>query len=39
VAEMLSKLATYYAAGNYWVLGQLRELMEQLEVHWRRMHT
>ena len=39
VAEMLSKLAAYYAAGNLWVLGQLRELMEQLEAHWRRMHS
>jgi len=39
VAEMLTKLAAYYAAGNLWVLGQLRELMEQLEAHWRRMHS
>jgi len=36
VAEMLSKLAAYYAAGNYWVLGQLREFMEQLEEHWQK---
>jgi len=39
VAEMLTKLAALYAAGNYWVLGKLRELMEQLETHWRKMHT
>jgi len=39
VAEMLSKLAAYYAEGNLWVLGQLRELMEQLEAHWRKMHS
>jgi len=39
VAEMLSKLVAYYAAGNLWVLGQLRELMEQLEAHWRQMHS
>jgi len=39
VAEMLSKLAALYAAGNFWVLGKLRELMEQLEAHWRKMHT
>jgi len=38
VAEMLSKLASYYASGNYWVLGQLRELMEHLEAHWQKMH-
>jgi len=38
-AEMLSKLVAYYAAGNLWVLGQLRELMEQLEAHWRQMHS
>ena len=36
VAEMLSKLATYYAAGETWILGRLRELMEQLEEHWQK---
>jgi len=39
VAEMLSKLAALYSSGNYWVLGQLRELMEHLEAHWQKMHT
>ena len=39
VAELLSQLATIYASGNYWVIGRLRELMEQLEAHWRRMHS
>jgi len=38
VAEMLSRLAALYSAGNLWVLGQLRELMEQLERHWQKMH-
>jgi len=36
VAEMLSKLATYYAAGETWVLGRLRDLMEQLEENWQK---
>jgi len=36
VAEMLSKLAALYAAGNFWVLGKLRELMEQLEANWQK---
>jgi hypothetical protein len=35
VAEMLGKLAAYYAAGNDWVLGRLRELMNELEAHWQ----
>jgi hypothetical protein len=38
VAEMLSKLAAYYAAGNDWVFGRLRELMNELEGHWRERH-
>jgi hypothetical protein len=37
VAEMLSKLAAY-AAGNDWVFGRLRELMNELEGHWRERH-
>jgi hypothetical protein len=36
VAEMLAKLAAYYAEGNYWVLGRLRELLEQLETNWQK---
>jgi len=36
VSEMLSKLASYYASGNFWVLGKLRELMEQLEANWQK---
>jgi len=36
VAEMLSKLAAYYASGETWILGRLRELMEQLEEHWQK---
>ena len=36
VAEMLSRLAALYAAGNLWVLGRLRELVEQLEAHWQK---
>jgi hypothetical protein len=35
VSEMLGKLAAYYAAGNDWVLGRLRELMDELEAHWQ----
>jgi hypothetical protein len=35
VAEMLGKLAAYYAAGNDWVLGRLRELMNELEAYWQ----
>jgi len=35
VAEMLAKLAAYYAAGETWVWGRLRELMEQLEANWQ----
>jgi hypothetical protein len=35
VAEMLGKLTAYYAAGNDWVLGRLRELMNELEAHWQ----
>jgi hypothetical protein len=38
VAEMLGKLAAYYAAGNDWVLGRLRELMNELEAHWQKRH-
>jgi hypothetical protein len=38
VAEMLSKLAAYYAAGNDWVFGRLREVTAELEVHWRERH-
>jgi len=36
VAEMLSKLAAYYASGETWVFGRLRELMEELEAHWQK---
>jgi len=36
VAEMLSKLAAYYASGETWILGRLRELMEELEAHWQK---
>ena len=36
VAEMLTKLATYYAAGETWVFGRLRELMEHLEANWQK---
>jgi len=36
VAEMLSKLAAYYAAGETWVLGRLRELVEELNEHWQK---
>jgi len=36
VAEMLSKLAAYYAEGNLWVLGRLRELVEELNEHWQK---
>jgi len=36
VAEMLAKLAAYYAEGNLWVLGRLRELVEELETHWQK---
>jgi hypothetical protein len=39
VAEMLSKLAAYYASGHYWVLARLRETIAQLEEHWRQMHS
>ncbi len=35
VAETLGKLAAYYAAGNDWVLGRLRELMNELEAYWQ----
>jgi len=38
VAEMLGKLAAYYAAGNDWVFGRLREVTEELEAHWRERH-
>jgi hypothetical protein len=38
VGEMLGKLAAYYAAGNDWVLGRLRELMNELEAHWQKRH-
>jgi hypothetical protein len=38
VAEMLSKLAAYYAAGNDWVFGRLREVTAELEAHWRERH-
>ena len=38
VAEMLGKLAAYYAAGNDWVFGRLREVTSELEVHWRERH-
>jgi hypothetical protein len=38
VAEMLGKLAAYYAAGNDWVLGRLREVTAELEAHWRERH-
>ena len=38
VAEMLAKLATFYAAGNDWVFGRLRELMNELEGHWQKRH-
>jgi hypothetical protein len=36
VAEMLAKLAAYYLAGETWVLGRLRELLEQLEANWQK---
>jgi len=36
VAEMLSKLAAYYAEGNLWVFGRLRELVEELNEHWQK---
>lgn len=35
VAEMLGKLAACYAAGSDWVLGRLRELMNELEALWQ----
>lgn len=38
VAEMLGKLAGYYAAGHYWVLARLRETIAQLEEHWQQLH-
>jgi hypothetical protein len=38
VAEMLARLAGYYAAGHYWVLARLRETVEQLEEHWKQLH-
>jgi len=36
VAEMLAKLAAYYIAGEAWVLGRLRELVDELEKHWQK---
>jgi len=36
VAEMLAKLAAYYISGETWVLGRLRELMDELETHWQK---
>jgi len=36
VAEMLAKLAAHYAAGETWVLGRLRDLMEHLEANWQK---
>jgi hypothetical protein len=38
VAEMLGKLAGYYASGHYWVLARLRETVSQLEEHWQQLH-
>jgi hypothetical protein len=32
---MLGKLAACYAAGSDWVLGRLRELMNELEALWQ----
>jgi hypothetical protein len=39
VAEMLARLAGYYASGHYWVLARLRETVAQLEEHWKQMHS
>ena len=39
VAEMLSKLASLYAAGHFWVLSRLREVTEKLEEHWKSLHS
>ena len=38
VAEMLARLAGYYASGHYWVLARLRETVAQLEDHWQQLH-
>jgi hypothetical protein len=38
VAEMLARLAGYYASGHYWVLARLRETLAQLEEHWKQLH-
>jgi hypothetical protein len=39
VAEMLARLAGYYASGHYWVLARLRETVERLEEHWKQLHS
>jgi len=39
VSEMLSKLASLYAAGHLWVLGRLRETVDKLEEHWKALHS
>ena len=36
VSEMLAKLTAYYLSGETWVLGRLRDLMEQLEANWQK---
>jgi len=39
VSEMLSKLASLYAAGHLWVLARLRETLDKLEEHWKALHS